>query len=398
MHKSFLLLTLSTLLPACLEPNMMSMGAGDPEESSGSDGGEPGPADAGNETDGDDSAPGPGSGNDGDGDSDDEGETGTDDGGESGGDETPGNCDLSTHACISNVPEGWNGPIARLDAANEMGCAGAFAQQAFETYQGVMADPAVCECECGAPEGGSCASETIVELYPIYSIPDVESHNQTTCEYQPVPDYVALNHQEAIANDLAGLTYPSAWESFDVRFIAERPLVAEASSCATALAGSQIPEPQFVDAERACAPEVPFPSCDADTMCVPNPGVAFEEGVCIWAEGDVACPAGTDFVNREVRNTGVIDDRTCSACSCSDAVGETCDDATLYLWYTAGWLFNVREFSVNETCTRANLENAVRWLGITVDPGEPSGGSCTPQGGNPQGGVQPEAQITVCCT
>lgn len=43
-------------------------------------------------------------------------------------------CDLSTHACISNVPNGWNGPVALTDEL----CGGALERNAIETFEAIV--------------------------------------------------------------------------------------------------------------------------------------------------------------------------------------------------------------------------------------------------------------------
>jgi hypothetical protein len=390
MKKTLILLP---LLTGCFEPNPMNLGGEDEDESDtealdetgampDSEGDETPPAD---ETDG---------GGETDGGMEPEGDTDAAD--------PPVNCNLDTHTCLSNVPLGWNGPVADVDANASAGCQGSFPEAAFENYEAVVADPAVCTCDCGPAQGGSCADDVTVELYP------VESTNQSSCQYQPVPDLVAApgpifvaQHQEYDGN------YPSGWDTYDARFIAHPPSVETPGTCGVAAEATELGEPELLDARQACAPAVRFDACDADTICVPNPDVPFETGVCIWAEGHLPCPAGTDFVNREVRQLGVVDDRACSSCSCGDAVDQSCNDAELTLLrldrvvYTLedSWPeYSSHQYPVDGTCTFADLEGAREWTAVAATPGEPSGGSCIEQGGDPQGSVQAEQQITYCCT
>jgi hypothetical protein len=397
MHKTLLLLTLPTLLPACLEPNRMNLGGSEDETDTEA-------MPAADETGGDDMD------DPDDPDDPDDDEASGDE--SSGGDETDGgeggfpgpNCDLETHECISNVPAGWNGPVANVDAANLNGCQGTYSELAFESYQAVVADPAACTCECGPAQGGSCAEQVVVELYPRATVPDGATYNASSCQDQLAPDVVPPTADEvaaAIENDPnsdGGLYYPTDWENYDVRFIADPPAVATPGTCGVATESTELGEPELIGAQLACAPATPFNSCDAATLCVPKQEVPFEAGLCIWAEGDQACPAGTDFVNREVRSTGVVDNRTCSSCSCGAVIGQSCDDAELTFWQTAPFLWTTDTFPVDGTCTFVDLNAGESWFGISLEPGDPSGGACTEQGGNPQGGVQPESQITLCCS
>lgn len=390
MHKTLLLLTLPTLLPACLEPNAMNLGGpedetdteampmadetGDPNDPN--DPSDPdGPSDPDDPNDPDDPA--------------DETSGGSEtDGGESGGFPEP-NCDLETHACISNVPDGWNGPIAHIDADNDLGCHAPFAQAAFTSFEGISAEPASCTCECGAPVGGSCSNQVVVDLYPLVTIPDGGSYNNYACEWLLADDLVVASG--------AFTDYPAQWDTRDTRFSAEPPAVQAPGSCGVAMEATQLPDPGFIGAREVCASEEFFGSCDAETMCVPKPAAPFEAGVCIWSEGNVACPGGTDFVNREVRSTGVIDDRSCSECSCSGAIGQSCNDAELRFMGLHPLLADAAA-EIDGTCNFVEHGSADVWTALTLVPGSPSGGSCAEQGGNPQGTVQPESQITFCCT
>jgi hypothetical protein len=390
MNKTLVLLTLPSLLTACLEPNPIRNGGSNETEATEtgsvgeSSGGTPNADDTGDDPpsddDGDDTsggAPEPETTSD--------GETAGSDSGESGTVEPEPNCDLETHQCISAVPDGWSGPIAQLDASDPTGCAGFFSESVLDTFADVFADPAACTCECGSPSGGTCAETTIVDFYSEITFFG-ETYNETTCEAVTFGD-LALEYGDIF-------DFPSGYEDYDVRVIGTTPAVETVGSCNVATETSEVSEPTLVGERVACMPTDPLTACDAETVCVPKAAAPFEAGVCIWAEGDVECPADTDFTQREVRGAGVVDNRSCSGCSCDPASGQACDDAIVRLWRTGGWV----DRSIDDECNGANLGPGNTWTGVSFDPGDPSGGSCVADGGEPEGEVAPAAAITFCCT
>ena len=387
MNKTLVLFTLPSLLTACLEPNPIGNGGSDEtgatetgsvaETSRGTSDtdGDPPPDDDGDDTSG--GAPDPQT-TDGDGEGESEGSA-------SGTVEPEPNCDLETHQCISAVPDGWSGPIAQLDAGDPTGCAGFFSEQVLDTFADVFADPAVCTCECGSPHGGSCAETTIVDFYSEFTLLDA-TYNESTCELLTFADLV-LEYGDIV-------DFPSGYETLDVRVLGTTPAVETVGSCTVASETTEVGEPTLVGQRVACAPTEPLTACDADTVCVPKVAAPFDAGVCIWAEGDVECPADTAFTNREVRGAGVVDDRSCSSCSCDAASGQACDDAVVRLWRTGGWV----DRSIDDACNGAHLGPGNTWTGLSFDPGDPSGGSCAAAGGDPEGSAEPEQQLTFCCT
>jgi hypothetical protein len=226
------------------------------------------------------------------------------------------------------------------------------------------------------------------ELYPIGEVFGGGFVNVKACEY--------MYDDEAQSVDAGGSwPYPSAAAQNDARVIAHPAAVVENGACQLIVDSEEIAEPELAGILQACETTVEPESCDAQTICVPRTRTPFSDGVCIWAEGEVECPAGTDFVQRDVRYSGTVDTRACSDCSCGMASGEACADATLILSRTAAASVNV---PADGTCDLVGLDGSPGWTAITYDPGEPSGGSCRPGGGQSEGEVAPETQITFCCS
>ncbi len=290
-------------------------------------------------------------------------------------------CDLETHACISNVPEGWNGPVALTDDE----CGGAFEWTAVEAFDALVVDPMECGCTCGSPSGGGCGAQTRVEFYPPHDANDL-TQNDGVCD---------TLEDEATALAFEAVPLPDApWRRDDTYLIAHPVEVAIPGSCAPT-PFVNIPAFELEGVVRACEPTDPISACDDGSLCVPRPPQIFENHMCIWAMGEQACPAGSDFVHREIHKTGINDTRTCTECSCDAAVGEACSDAYVSLERSndAGSAI----VDADGRCSFAANGNEV-WSTITLDPGTPQGGACEPQGGVPQGGVAAQDMITFCCT
>jgi hypothetical protein len=293
-------------------------------------------------------------------------------------------CNLDTHESLSNVPDGWHGPVARIDGDREGGCLGSFDGSAIETYASIVADAVECGCECGPPADGTCADNTLVEIYPPWSVNGIP-HNANTCDTLEEEVTVSIDQPEP---------YPTSWNWNETWLIAAQPPVAQPGACAVIADTTDIPDPELMGALEACDPADRIENCDDETICVPRVEAPFEDGVCIWRMGDHACPAGTDFVDRELRNIGVDDSRGCSDCSCDAATDEVCNDAEITLLRTAGGPVVV---DADGTCRFAELGDAT-WTTITYVPGPPSGGACALRGGEAEGTLEAVDQVTFCCT
>lgn len=142
---------------------------------------------------------------------------------------------------------------------------------------------------------------------------------------------------------------------------------------------------------QACQIQTVGGGCASGTVCVAKPSGT--QSLCIRQDGQQTCPAGWKTVDAYTDGT---DDRTCAACSCT--ANPTCTGGTYQVFDSNNCDPNGgNPITVdNNTCRNvsAQLDNNT-W---SVQKNPPTvGGSCTPQGGEPKGSVQPKGPVTFCC-
>lgn len=110
-------------------------------------------------------------------------------------------------------------------------------------------------------------------------------------------------------------------------------------------------------------------------------------------DGDAVCPAA-GYTVKHVLYSGVDDTRDCSACSCGKVSGASC--STTLTTYAPG--------SSNCNGVASTLMAPIMCSnGIAAQQTEmmlqmsPTGGSCTPAGGQPTGSATPAGPKTFCC-
>jgi hypothetical protein len=302
-RKTPLLLCLS-LFPACAD------GPGDPQRDP------PGHAVDGGSDDGSgDTHPSTETGEDDDGGVDaSTGET-TTDGSSSGAiEEMP--CD---DLCLPIAPSGWHGPAALIRSSSadaEPACGTSHPVALATLISDLVAPAAECDCYCDDAVGAECEAA----IARVYDNPGCEG----------VAD-------DSFDVGMGCTNNPTGQGWWKVEFAPP-----SGGECAP-IESSTIGDVGFTR-WTLCGAEPLAGECGADESCTPTPGGDFEESQCIWIEGDVACPS-TEFTERTLVHGGVVDDRSCSECSCSAPSGvcdggevlldiyENCDtSASLALW------------------------------------------------------------------
>lgn len=283
-------------------------------------------------------------------------------------------CDETTHRCVPPPPDGWSGPVALVVTAAESagsGCEGEYGITQTTGFGGLLAPEPTCTCECGSPQDVECGDETSVLYYP----PDFPTPGVNASDCITPAAAVEISNLEAFAG-----ASPSRWRA--------NPVEASGGTC-TPLATSEVVPAAFSGRVDACAPADPVLSCEDGTLCMPEPQSPLEAMLCIWRDGENTC-SGEYSVDRTM-HTGFADSRSCSACSCGDPTGATCDDSSLWVWTG----FDSHELVADGDCRYLGNFGAV--TALNFDPGPSSGGSCQPSGGIAQGGSEPTGPITICC-
>lgn len=287
--------------------------------------------------------------------------------------------------CLSPPPLGWAGPVLLSDSARGEagpGCPAASTELDIALSFGLVAVPAACTCTCGTAQDAACGS-TEAEYYG----------TDSRCE--------ALEASFAMTYDGSGGSCVDGPNGAASAYWRIPPLGVVGGFCDPS-ASATLDEPTWGGGTRVCDVDLSRGTqCGFDGVCAPNLGIeTFDEGYCVWRQGEHECP-GPDYPVRQLRWTGLEDERSCSECTCSEPTGECAGDVWLYGDDGCGG--TLQRVATDGACQLVDLEVESGRLRETA-PG--CGGpcqvlvtaSCGPQGGDPLGDVNPVDPYTFCCT
>ncbi|XXX77843.1 hypothetical protein WMF30_03585 [Sorangium sp. So ce134] len=275
--------------------------------------------------------------------------------------------DCGGFACVA-VPEDWQGPgiLYQGPDAADVACPEAFPTRVDVGGRDPVDTPAICSpCSCGAPDV-ECESPVVT----VYADEGCDGGNVTL----PVESANCIN--------LGDSFQPGSYSG-------EAPDV-DSAACPASGGEATLPPPRFGIEGLVCAPGPDTGGCEAGETCAPSElDAPFEQGVCIWREGERRCP--DEFGERHVFASSVIDDRGCTRCTC-DTGGVRCE-ATLTLFEQTRCRQPVETVPFDGSCVDEPPAAASVSIEMTGT------GSCQPRGGDPRGEIEEgEDRITVCCT
>ena len=208
--------------------------------------------------------------------------------------------------CAEPAPDGWQGPVVRTlspDGA-PVECGGAYPTADLAFFDDfIEPEPTECSCECRSDVSKVCYTGA----WRHDASPSCDSYT----EFVP------------LTNDCIAFNSTSGSMAF-------RSLGSGVPDCQPVLQ-STVPEFGWGALITSCKPgQEPGPACDAvpGGVCWPAVPDGFEAGLCIWSQGEVACPDGSSYADRRLVYNGVAQDsRTCSVCSCGDLEAYDCAGA-----------------------------------------------------------------------
>lgn len=265
-------------------------------------------------------------------------------------------------SCGEAAPVGWFGPTARarvLGDAAMPDCPAEFPDAGPTVLEGYHdPGPAICDCTCEVQEAQACLSYA-------YSYADA-----TCSAFSNFQQFSADCHDFAIA----GGAYFSIYQQ-------GQPFCQQMKT-------TELPEVPWDASIRSCKlPDDPLP-CGDDGVCMPDAPAGFEAGACIYAEGDLPCPAGP-YATKHGYYSGVEDARSCSNCTCGQ--GTTTCTATMQVFDGANCGGNQVADAPANVCTPAT--GASVGLNFTGESSCPV--ATAPE---PMGTVAPMGEFTFCCT
>ncbi len=310
------------------------------------------------------------------------------------------------YQCVADVPTGWEGFYSLYDGVGpDPGCPSTFPTATLPPYQAdLTVPPATCSCTCGVATGQTCAALDTIKLLTR----DAACAANAKCTGPSLAVPMGWDGSCYGPNYYPGgrTTCGPGTDSMCSTETGNPCNVSVTSSALAATGGScmpsqvQVMKPDLVWARfgRACGtdPMANGKGCNIGQTCVPKPQLPYVTGLCIYKQGDNACPAGA-FKQKHLFYEGASDTRDCTNdCSCSPPSGGTCP-TTIAIYSDTGGVCNtkVAEFQAGSCADVAGNPNLA---GRTASaPGAPTGATCAPSGGQPTGTATPDLPVTFCC-
>jgi hypothetical protein len=276
------------------------------------------------------------------------------------------------NTCAPAAPSGWQGPVVIWEGTSAPPSCASFYLDVFDGGTSPSGSAASCKCSCGAVTGSTCGAATV-------------QFGTSGC---------------AAGCGTSASAAPGACVNIQSQVTACGSGAALIVSGSTADGGGCQPDGS-VDAQAptwgsfvvACAPsQQSAAGCTANQVCVPGAGTPFESTFCVLKAGNNTCPS--PFTNQHLYYSDISDGRGCTPCTCGPATGVDCNS----LAHVTGWS--------NSTCVTGKgsdyspLPVSCGPIGtshyVMLSTG-PTGGTCTPSGGTPTGGVGAANLTTICC-
>lgn len=276
--------------------------------------------------------------------------------------------DCAGYACVTVPPGGWQGPgiVYAGDPATLPDCPAEFPTVLHDGVADPVQEDATCApCACDAPTVDCTLGQ-------------IRAYGNANCGGGSTP------FNQPPVNTCGQINPAGGTDAYR----APAPTVT-ASACNASGGAATVPPAVAGVATRVCGADLSAAGCGTqEQRCVPDAVVApFEGTVCVWSDGDQACPGG--FTVKHLFGESLDDTRGCTPCTCGNAVTD-CNAVTLV--YSDNNCQNLLEMVPNDmTCTMATA-------GLSIMPMWDPMGTCPPDGGQPTGSVAlGGALTTVCC-
>lgn len=276
------------------------------------------------------------------------------------------------NTCAPVAPSGWQGPVVIWEGTGTPPSCASFYLDVFDGGTSPSGNPASCSCSCGPVTGSACGATTV----------QFGTGSCTTACGTP-----AIVAQGGCVNVTTQATACGSGVQMQISAVP-----ADGGGC-QADASVDAQAPTWANLATACAPsQQSAAGCGADQVCVPAAGSPFESTFCVLKAGNNTCPS--PFTNQHLYYSDITDTRGCTPCTCGSPSGVDCDTNA----HVTSWS--------NMSCTTGKgvdyspLPVACAALGtahyLTLSTSA-TGGTCTPSGGTPTGGVSQANLTTICC-
>jgi hypothetical protein len=277
----------------------------------------------------------------------------------------PSNCGGT---CAPPIPAGWSGPVKSV--TNAIDCNGGFADPAGAFFTDFDPGEDSCSCAC-QPMDAACADTVEVQVWGSGGCagdPDYVANIDTNaCSPFPGPFDAALDD-------------PDAPSTLAEDFFTIGPVVIGSGTCEGT---ATFNEGGFGSSIQLCAPTAEPSMCEDGGPCIGD-----NSDVCIWQEGEHACPDG--YSAAVTAYSGSDDQRECGTCDCGTPQG-ICDASVQLQTDACGAGVTIS----NDDCTNSGN---IAITAATYDPGTPAISCDGGTGTAPiSGTVEPIGAVTICC-
>jgi hypothetical protein len=278
-------------------------------------------------------------------------------------------------SCVDPTFSSWTGPVALYVGPDQgLACPTAWPDVEMDGGNGAIIAPnATCtSCGCGSASGVGCTAA--VTFYPAGACGGTSYGTTVSGACQAVPS-AALLHTSARA-------------------------AAETATGGTCPASGGVPTTQpatYVTRSLLCGGVVAGGGCaTSGEVCLPPAPTGFNEGLCIYRNGNRSCGSYAPFTEERSIHDGIRDTRDCSTCSCATPTGASCSGGTtrVYSPSTATTCSGTSQLLTHDGGCATLTANPGR---MDYAPGTAAGGNCTASTVSPTGGASEGDLYTVCC-
>jgi hypothetical protein len=213
-------------------------------------------------------------------------------------------------SCVAAAPIGWNGPVARSVGAE--GEAPSDCGDVFSVDLGLASTEIIqegsCGCSCGDAAGLSCSPAFLKEW----------ESSEASCELKQC-DVIGGDCVESVQTVPLNSCLEISFVMRDFPILTANFGHFVGGSCGAPTANGELSSHLGAQTRLCKIPEV-SEDCGEDGVCAPALPDGFDEELCIVREGEHSCPLLGGYSERTLLYTGVEDQRTCDADSCSCAV------------------------------------------------------------------------------
>jgi hypothetical protein len=308
------------------------------------------------------------------------------------------------YECVDPAPSGWTAPglVALYEGSSSQSPPSCPAEMGTKVYGGKTGfnAPASCSpCGCAPPAGQDCKLTTDlnpsvsgIQAMQVSNMPCFQAATQLNTLTVPDPWAGACFHQETLPGGQTCNGQPC-----NTSVQSTLPTVS-GGTCTPTGGAADGPAPTWSSAAVACTGSRFGGGCQNGRVCAPKPKTPFKSHVCVEQSGDVSCPSGSAYSNKNVYYQDFDDQRDCTACQCGSASGGSCE-ITLSLWSDPSLgtcTTPAASFKAGQCQDLGGNPAIYGWTEQITKP--PSGGKCSPTTtSTPLGQATPKTPTTFCC-